>query len=760
MYRRIIISLCILCDIFIWSKAVAQQGDSHTFPSKYNVVWNSPSLNSSESMPVGGGDIGMNVWVENGDVLFYMSRSNTFDEHNCLLKQGRFRLRLSPNPFEDAVDFHQELNLEKGYVEISASGTTVQLWADIFHPVVHLEIENKEPIHAELYYENWRYKDRKIRDGEGHQNAYRWAIPAGLMTTADIIRAIDGQVTFFHRNPNKTVFDVTVAQQGLNGVKSQLMNPLKNLISGGRMWAENFVYEGTEDGRYVDTDYRAWKFKTVKAFRKQEIIIALHTSQATSDSVWEAGLQKTIASISSSKDKKSSQHWWREFWQRSYIIGEGEIADITRNYTLNRYMLGCNAYGEYPTKFNGGLFTFDPRFVKNNHPFTPDNREWGGGTMTAQNQRLVYWPMLKSGDFELMLPQFEFYNRILRNAELRSMVYWGHIGACFTEQIENFGLPNYAEYGIDAKTGKERPDYIDKGVEYNAWLEYMWDTALEFCQMILETKNYANSNIDRYIPLIESTLTFFDEHYRYLASHRGKRTLDEDGHLILYPGSACETYKMTKNAASTIAALQTVLETYGKKPEMRKTIPPIPFRVIKGKEMIAPAMTWERINNEETPQLYPVFPWRIYGVGRKGLEIARNTYLYDPQALKVRSHRGWKQDNIWAACLGLTDEARRLTLLKMSNGPHRFPAFFGHAFEWTPDMNWAGSGMIGMQEMLMQTVDDKIFLFPAWPKEWDVHFKLHAPKQTTIEIIYKNGEIKKLEVIPEYRKKDVKVLIQ
>ena len=56
-----------------------------------NLVWNTQSRNASESMPCGGGDIGMNVWVENDDVLFYLSRSGSFDENNCLLKQGRFR---------------------------------------------------------------------------------------------------------------------------------------------------------------------------------------------------------------------------------------------------------------------------------------------------------------------------------------------------------------------------------------------------------------------------------------------------------------------------------------------------------------------------------------------------------------------------------------------------------------------------------------------------------------------------------------------
>ena len=148
--------------------------------------------------------------------------------------------------------------------------------------------------------------------------------------------------------------------------------------------------------------------------------------------------------------------------------------------------------------------------------------------------------------------------------------------------------------------------------------------------------------------------------------------------------------------------------------------------------LIAPAQAWERVNNIETPQLYAVFPWRMYGVGKEGLEIARNTYLYDPDAQKFRSHIGWKQDNIWAACLGMTEEAAQLTLEKMANGPHRFPAFWGPGYDWTPDHNWGGSGMIGMQEMLLQEADGKILLFPAWPKDWDVHFKLHATGQTTV----------------------------
>mgnify|MGYP002617614579 FL=1 len=231
-------------------------------------------------------------------------------------------------------------------------------------------------------------------------------------------------------------------------------------------------------------------------------------------------------------------------------------------------------------------------------------------------------------------------------------------------------------------------------------------------------------------------------------------------------------FVLTNNASSTIAALRTVLETYGRKNEMLEVIPPIPLRYIEVKDSansitmpvlkqtIAPAKSWERINNVETPQLYPVFPWRVYGIGKEKLEVARNTYFYDPEAVNFRSHIGWKQDNIWAACLGLAEESRRLNLAKLSNGPHRFPAFWGPGYDWTPDHNWGGSGMIGLQEMLLQTNGELILLFPAWPLEWNVHFKLHAPGKTTVEATLKEGKVTDLKVSPESRKKDVVIMIQ
>lgn len=746
---------------------------------QYNLFWESQSLNSSESMPCGGRDIGLNVWVENGDIFFYIARSGTFDENNSMPKLGRVRIKCLPNPFDGKI-FRQELNLETGSIIISGQNgshtTEVQIWVDVFSPVIYVETESSQKINIEAIYENWRFEDRQLQKNESFGNSYKWAPPKGLKTRKDEISFQDNAVLFYHRNTGETVFDVTVRQQKMESVKNLMFDPLKNLTFGGKLIGENLLPAGNTAGEYLSSGYKGWKIKSKSPVKKQSFEIYLHTGQYENKADWDSALEAFILEykIKQITARSETLNWWQNYWDRSfiYINPENKNEDspawqVGRNYQLFRYMLGCNAYGNYPTKFNGGLFTYDPQFTNPKRPFNADFRNWGGGIFTAQNQRLVYFPMFKSGDFDMLKPQLDFYRRTLKNAELRSQVYWGHDGACFTEQIDNFGLPNCTEYGW------KRPECYDPGMMYNAWLEYLWDTSLEFCQMALQWYQYNEQNISEYIPLIESCLTFFDEHYQYLAENRGIKTLDKNGHLILYPGSAGETYKMAYNSTSTIAALKTVAEGLLDLPDIYlnghkrekwqkflQKIPPISFQKFEGHKTIAPAKLWERINNTEAPQLYPVYPWGIYGIGKPDIEVAINTYKYDPDVQRFMDHTSWKQYNIFAARLGLTDEAERLSILKLQDSGRRFPAFWGPGFDWVPDHNWGGSGMIGLQEMLLQTNGDTIYLFPAWPKDWDVHFKLHAPTNTWVEAELKNGKVKIIQVKPESRRKDIKVLFK
>ncbi len=779
---------CLRIIFIVFVALVTAMNGVAQLPAAYNIIWNSPSRDAGGSMPCGGGDIGMNVWVEQGEVLVYLARSGQFDENNGLLKSGRIRIKLTPNPLEGGR-FRQQLHLQEGYVTISGERdgiqTTLKLYSEIFSPVVRIELESSKPVAVMATYENWRYKDRVVTARENFGNSYKWAGPKGNIIRGDSIRFEGDGVRFYHHNKLNTIFEVTVAQQGLDTVKEQLFNPLRYLAFGGHFGGKNFKPAGENNGIYTETDFKGWQLQSVKPSRQHSLTLVQHSLQSADISHWHRGVDSLwgMAARNKSVAANATLNWWKQFWQRSFIMIDSAGKDtpsweVGRNYQLFRYMLACNAYGQWPTKFNGGLLTVDPRYTDSSHKgLTPDYRNWGGGLHTMQNQRLVYFPMIRSGDFDMMQPQLEFYLRLQRTAEIRSKVYWGHGGACFTEQMEQFGLPNYAEYGTN------RPDWFDKGVEYNAWLEYEWDTVFEFCLMMLEEHAYTGKDISGQIPFIISCLQFFDEHYQYLAKRRGSKALDQHGKIVIYPGSGAETFKMAYNPTSTTTALHTICrrlffyfdekwrnfhhaspsDSTGKVLSQQadyvmafmQRIPYPAFADINGKTAISPAQTWERVNNTESPQLYPVFPWGMFGIGRPGLDTALNTWHFDTLVQKFRSHVGWKQDNIWAARLGLTEAAWRLTSLKLQNSGRRFPAFWGPGFDWVPDHNWGGSGMIGLQEMLLQTVDDSIYVLPAWPRAMDVHFRLHAPKQTIVEVRYRDGIIQSLRVTPESRRKDV-----
>lgn len=712
------------CGLLAYTSMYAGKTVADYKPKDY--VWTTQSQNSSGSMPCGGHDVGMNVWVENGDILFYVSKSGMLDENNTLLKAGRFRLNIKGQPFS-GTDFEQRLCLDDGAIYIKGKGISIRLWADVYQPKVFVEMNATHKADATLSYESWRYKDRPVTKAECQQGSYKWNIPADCTTFADSIKAAKSSIDFWHTNRSYTVFDYTVSREGLDAIKDELYNPIGGKTFGGSITMPGFKFTGTSTGTYASTDYKAWHYSAT-GIRQATVSIDLYTGET-------AG-----TALSAKKSKAQSTKWWHQFWQRSFIIAEGEGAAMARNYELFRYMLGCNAYGEYPTKFNGSLFTFDPVYADPKSPFTPDFRKWGGGTMTAQNQRLVYWPMLKSGDTDMMKAQFDTYLRMLPNATRRTKFYWNHDGASFSEQIENCGLPNPTEYG------KHKPG-DDPGMDRNAWLEYQWDTALEFCSMIMQAHKYSGMDIAEYEPLIRQTLIFFDEHYQYIAKKLGVKPLNAGGKLMLYPSSGCETYKMAYNPSSVIAALKTVAEQWieykgDSLNNFLSRIPPIPLRTIEGDTCIAPAIVWARIQNIETPQLYPVFPWRVYGMGRDNLHIARNTYLKDPHAVEMHSTKGWKQDNIWAACLGLTDEAFKLNREKLADGPYRFPAFWDPGYDWAPDCNKGGASMIGLQEMLLQEKPDGgLLLFPAWPKNINAKFRLKATGGRTVEAEIKNGTI-------------------
>ncbi|MFY0598700.1 MAG: hypothetical protein JXR03_03440 [Cyclobacteriaceae bacterium] len=787
----------------------------------YNVTWKSQSNSSKESMPCGGGDIGMNVWVEKGDLLFYIDRSGNIDENDQQRKSGRIRVNLTPNPFsQDGKDliFEQKLDLKTGSIFITGKSkkaeAAIKLWVEVNRPVVHLEIESSKPSKINLAYESWRTTMDSIPRHVGSGRDYnRWSAYSYTKYNGEVWAYPDhisysngNSILFYHKNENSDlVFDKMVKLMRMDTVAKELAHPTLNRTYGGIVRGENLATASISEGVYTNTPFKAWNLKSVKPSKTFDLTIELHTEQTESIAEWTKNLEKLSSqSISTEEAWIQNTQWWTQFWNRSHVIinedkgTEDSGWQVGRNYQLIRYLFACNAYGEWPTRFNGGLFTFDPYHVNQleiQDPsfYNPDYRAWGA--WTAQNQRLVYWPMLKNGDFDVMLPQFEFYRKNLVNAKYRNEVAWGIKGCSFCEQIGTSGLPIGSHYGWEPPFGN-RP--INKEVGLSNAHSHYYSTQLEFTFMIHEMYRFTGTDISRYVPFLKDAVIFHFEYYKLLQRRRNGMDYGDDGKLVLRPSHACETYHGS-NASNLVAALHKNIDCLLDLPdkwvnsqervqfeEWKKRVPELSFRIRNEEKAISPVAEADKaeiLRNREIPQLYPVFPYGMYALGLPNLNVAINTWEHGLDRAKgswlANIHPedsfpqkiewwGWTQQAIMLARLGLTDEAQQYVIKKLSNSRGntdfestermRFPVFYGPIFDWMPDMNWAGSGMLAVQEMLLQTIandGEEIRILPAWPDDWDVDYKLNAPDNTIVECVVSNGAIKEVSVFPESREKDL-----
>lgn len=111
--------------------------------------WTTPGKDSQDSMPLGNGDLGLNVWTEpDGAVVFYMGKTDAWSEaqNSELVKLGRGRVTLKPDPFGGAVEFKQTLRAETAELVVSGGGSRLRLWVDANANLIRGELESAEPV--------------------------------------------------------------------------------------------------------------------------------------------------------------------------------------------------------------------------------------------------------------------------------------------------------------------------------------------------------------------------------------------------------------------------------------------------------------------------------------------------------------------------------------------------------------------------------------------------------------------------------------
>jgi len=827
---------------------------------RYNVVWQSPSHDAMGSMPIGNGQVGLNVWVEeNGDLRFYISRSDSLSEVAQLCKVGGVRVALTPNPFVAGRPFRQDLKLREGRIEITAGDVKLRVFVDVDHPVVYVTGESAQPVAVKATAECWRTTRHEIpRDGTS------WTLlsaPFPLFESADVFPAgLTDAVVWYHRNETSTAFASTMKVQSLESIADKAHDPLLKRTFGGWMTGQGF---SAVEGHALATP------APVKTF---ELRIGAPCAQTPTAQEWLDQARQTAAATPGALERTAA--WWQGFWNRSWVIAEGpalsapeipgkrhplrigvdsngenrfpgqinrtkaefepilkleawikpnelrsgRIFDkmtaggtdgflldthpgdtlrfivgertfdtprgilkagqwhhvvatfdpataaikiwlndkplltsggpavpVGQAYTLQRYVMACAGGGPYPIKFNGSIFTVEPSGKGSN----PDWRKWGD-CHWWQNVRFSYHAMLPGGDADLMPPLVALYESVRPLCVARAKLYHGVEGCYFPETMTVWGTYANADYGWD-RTGRKPADV---GCPY--W-QYAWNQGPELVALMLDRWDYLRDDVflkEHVLPMAESVLKYFDTRFKR----------DADGRIVLDPTQAVETYWYEvvndmpataglHNITARLTALPERLTTPAQRAffaRMKAACPVMPVK--DGK--LAPAQKYRNQTcNCENPELYAIFPFRLYGQGLPGLDAARAAYA----ARRNHLDTGWGYDGNCAALLGLTEEAARILKVKCanSNGGYRWPATWGPNYDWLPDQDHGANLLLTTQFMLLQCQGDKIRLFPAWPKVWDVSFRLHATNRTSVEAQLQGGKLRRLIVTPESRRKDV-----
>lgn len=164
--------------------------------NNYSVSWDNPSENSAGSMPIGNGEVGANVWMEgNGNLVFFLSRTDAWAENAALYKLGKIRVSLYPFLKGNDVSFNQFLNLEEGKIEITIKNSKDQIKLDFLvdseSPVVYLNGKSSYPVEVNVSSEIWRTQTRLLPESELHFALQQCPHDSLKMEYPDVVKDIN-----------------------------------------------------------------------------------------------------------------------------------------------------------------------------------------------------------------------------------------------------------------------------------------------------------------------------------------------------------------------------------------------------------------------------------------------------------------------------------------------------------------------------------------------------------------------------------------
>jgi hypothetical protein len=541
---------------------------------------------------------------------------------------------------------------------------------------------------------------------------------------------------------------------------------------------------------------------TSKAFAITILTVQTETAAAYEELLASA----SAAFVAGQKTKQfppaAHNQWWASKWAAHSIEitangGAASVDRITSMYVWQRFLELAQSRGPAPIKFNGMLFSA-------NRPNA--SKHWGdfnmwGGLQWWQNLRHPYYNMLTSDDADGLKHMLLTFNRTRTIALHRTRTYFGFDGLWWPENTHTFygtqhpgcqtahrtgagnnytgGLCGYRAGPGCTEILRGQPIWHDEDV----WNGYNRQGSLDLSLMVLDHYAYTGDTSSGLLGIPMGVVEFYSNLWGNTSSGDGSGTGGDDK-MVFHPTQALETWQCPgwpvdptncpTNDMPTVAGLHIVVEKLLRLPadlasdaqreawmKIQARLPDLPAS-IDGVYMACADCTLggtgpgsHKLSNGENAELYSVHPYRLATVGRgdaDALSKAKAAYT----VRKSRSDVGWNQNVMDAALMGDVTEAATLLTARAMTPPalgYRFAAFAPREQDYEPSADHFSIFSNALQYMLIQRVDDaedSVLLLPTWPCQWDVDFKLSAPRATTVTGSLKNGTLS-YSVVPAAR---------
>jgi hypothetical protein len=351
--------------------------------SRHDIVYQTPAYEGFEGFPLCNGDMGGMIWNTNNGIEIQINKNDLFDrsheENRSTLRNGpRINIDLGAPGFEWIYldDFEGRLSLLNAEVSMKAKTpfmqNNIRSWVSPGKSLWCFQLTSKC---SDL-----------LKDGTKIRvSMERWSS-----------RAFPGWYGYFSKDTKSALGKTKSIADQNTIILEECFNGLKFSVAC-RILGE----ETTQD---IISTNRAELNSTAKhSDRDITLIVSMVTSKESDDPTGSAiALLKEFESKNIAQQNEKHRQWWKTFWDRSFVHLEDDYIENT--YYLRRYLMASSSRGKFPVMFNGGLWTW-------HH----DVRNWV--TPHHWNTQQQYWGLAAQNDCELMLPYLNTYFSLMPKAE-------------------------------------------------------------------------------------------------------------------------------------------------------------------------------------------------------------------------------------------------------------------------------------------------------------------------------------------------------